>query len=808
MTIRALKLKFTPSKALKKQLVLMSWAARDLTNILVTHARYIREHKGLACEVVPAQGDTCTLQTWDSESKKWIDAPRDGKGVKHAIVPCMVTRKPKKGELNKAKPLIKSHGETAGQYWDKGLAWEILQALYSGKSCLWPRTTTNHIVSKGKRKGLTEVVETTTQQKPKAEYSLSVEYDGKPHTVTLSAKTVGVITRNFDGNFKSFLSNLRRGDPNAKPPYKQRNYVPVAFNKDEIRWEGEGLRLGSVSKNKRHQGITIVFPALKKLKGQQFQDAKITRSLNGEYWLHLTHENNVEKNPELTGIGAIDFGQKRAIVIANQKGETATISGNNICAVKRVRDRRLREIGRLRSRTLRGQARQYLSKDEQDKALEKNRIKPGSGEKYVRSLVAQRRRDGRDGQGRNLEAIGQKQPEVPLRKRSRRQFKILKASRKLSARSRRALDYANHCVTRAAVDWAVENKIGTLYVGELDNIPKGRKKGKRRMKQVKRNSLWEWPTQTKYLADKLVEAGGIEVKKASERFTSQKCPQCGTLNKPRGRRYHCRPNKGGCGWRGDRDQVGAVNFLNTCLERDIGEPGNLVPGRNYILRLSPAARKRKNPRTAPAGRKIRSGKPGRVGTPIGRPASGSRPASSFEPAEETAKGHRVSDRKDEDGSDLHAPRTVRTSQRKAGIGIYSKKLGLMQVSAGPGDCEESLPATSGIGNTSSQPSTLNTGAIEADSGITQCADVEVFSSNIAEEQPKTSSRKGKRKPITSQKIRAKSKTLTPSEVGNNREPPTRKKAESKIRARTKSAQSESAIQLSLDLWGTGSEIDS
>ena len=244
---------------------------------------------------------------------------------------------------------------------------------------------------------------------------------------------------------------------------------------------------------------------MKKLKGQQFQDAKITRSLNGEYWLHLTHENNAEKNPELTGIGAIDFGQKRAIVIANQKGETATISDNNICAVKRVRDRRLREIGRLRSRTLRGQARQYLSKDEQDKALEKNRIKPGSGEKYVRSLVAQRRRDGKDGQGRDLEAIGQKQPGIPLRKRSRRQFKILKASRKLSVRSRRALDYANHCVTRAAVDWAVENKIGTIYVGKLDNIPKGRKKGKRRMKQVKRNSLWEWPTQTEYLEDKLIE---------------------------------------------------------------------------------------------------------------------------------------------------------------------------------------------------------------------------------------------------------------------------------------------------------------
>ncbi|MEP0755862.1 hypothetical protein NDA03_27130, partial [Trichocoleus sp. Lan] len=118
------------------------------------------------------------------------------------------------------------------------------------------------------------------------------------------------------------------------------------------------------------------------------------------------------------------------------------------------------------------------------------------------------------------------------------------------------------------------------------------------------------------------------------------------------------------------------------------------------------------------------------------------------------------------------------------------------------------PATSGIGNTSSQPSTLKTGAIEADSGTTQCADVEVFSNNVGDEQPKTSPHKGKRKPIASQKIRAKSKTLTPSEVGNNCEPPTRGKPKSKIRARTKSAQSDSAIQLSLDLWGTAPEIDS
>jgi putative transposase len=104
--------------------------------------------------------------------------------------------------------------------------------------------------------------------------------------------------------------------------------------------------------------------------------------------------------------------------------------------------------------------------------------------------------------------------------------------------------------------------VGKIYVGDLDRLPKGRKKSNRRIKQVARNNIWEMPTQAKYLEEKLQLAGGIGTEKASEAYTSQVCPQCGRRHKSRNRVYYCNPKHG----RADLLQKGkeATNIVSNC----------------------------------------------------------------------------------------------------------------------------------------------------------------------------------------------------------------------------------------------------
>ena len=50
---------------------------------------------------------------------------------------------------------------------------------------------------------------------------------------------------------------------------------------------------------------------------------------------------------------------------------------------------------------------------------------------------------------------------------------------------------------------------------------------------------------------------GIMVEYVDPKYTSQKCPNCDTLNKAKDRKYQC-----SCGFKAHRDRVGAINIVN------------------------------------------------------------------------------------------------------------------------------------------------------------------------------------------------------------------------------------------------------
>ncbi|WP_245692560.1 transposase [Sporomusa acidovorans] len=67
---------------------------------------------------------------------------------------------------------------------------------------------------------------------------------------------------------------------------------------------------------------------------------------------------------------------------------------------------------------------------------------------------------------------------------------------------------------------------------------------------------WSFYRLATFIEYKAIQAG-IKVEYVNPQYTSQKCPVCGALNKASDRKYTC-----GCGFRGHRDRVGALNIIS------------------------------------------------------------------------------------------------------------------------------------------------------------------------------------------------------------------------------------------------------
>lgn len=448
----------------------------------------------------------------------------------------------------------------------KGWASEYLRAIVGQTSCVWPRQDEVKVIKQGKRKGEAELVPIVRNIWGKK---------SAPEGVSgINSQCLDLIAKDFEANIQSCFTKRKRGDFDAELPRRFKGQYPLSFSNQQVSLNGRKLTLGA-----RPFKVFINLP--QQINGS-VRDAQLRKTRGGKYLVSMTVAVEPVDNPELTNIAAIDFGQKRAIVISAEtdKGiEVASISGKNILALKREREYRHCELNRKRARVLKGHIRQYLTPEqkavyrqlqEQDNDLQrKGKQRTGADIKYAHRMINQARKD----QG--------------LRKFSRRQMTLKRTQAKMSEHYRTRLKYANHCITRAAVNWAVERKVGKIFVGDLETLPKRRRKGNRRIKQVHRNVLWEMPTQRQYLQDKLIEAGAPHSKEDPciethhERRTSQTCPSCGALHKPRGRVYKCR----NCGWIGDRDGVGSVNFLSLVK---YGECGKLMPSPQRTLPIAPA----------------------------------------------------------------------------------------------------------------------------------------------------------------------------------------------------------------------------
>jgi putative transposase len=149
--------------------------------------------------------------------------------------------------------------------------------------------------------------------------------------------------------------------------------------------------------------------------------------------------------------------------------------------------------------------------------------------------------------------IGRKAPRRGQRG-SRRWRKLSAAQRRAEARHRRRVRQAHHEAAKAVIAWAVEQRVGTLVVGDPQGIAQ-RDSGRR---QNWRLHVWRRAHLMRALIDK-AEAIGITIVRVDERGTSSTCPACHQrVPKPKGRQFSC-PH---CGQRGHRDLIAARNIAD------------------------------------------------------------------------------------------------------------------------------------------------------------------------------------------------------------------------------------------------------
>jgi putative transposase len=159
----------------------------------------------------------------------------------------------------------------------------------------------------------------------------------------------------------------------------------------------------------------------------------------------------------------------------------------------------------------------------------------------IRSLKRQRTKQ--------LGQIAKKQ--ARCKKYSRRWKHLQHAKNTQCRRSERRIRDLRHKATRTVIDFCIEQKVGTLFIGNPHGV-RNENKGRHHNQRM---AFWEYGKDLDYLTHKSEQAHIMSFT-GSERGTSSRCPACGRKHKPKGRNWVCRQ----CQFSGHRDLVGSVNM--------------------------------------------------------------------------------------------------------------------------------------------------------------------------------------------------------------------------------------------------------
>lgn len=171
---------------------------------------------------------------------------------------------------------------------------------------------------------------------------------------------------------------------------------------------------------------------------------------------------------------------------------------------------------------------------------------------------------------RNKEMAKIKSRMSKCKKGSRQYKKYNKALWNLKYKTDNKIKDAVHKITKLYLEYCLENNIGKVYYGNLDNCTRNTKK-ERKTSRFMRQKLTQWCFGLIILQlENKLSRYGIEMVKVKEYYSSTKCPNCSEINKPKRRNYKCK-----CGYNRHRDIVGAINILNDNSNYKIQRYNNL-----------------------------------------------------------------------------------------------------------------------------------------------------------------------------------------------------------------------------------------
>ena len=131
--------------------------------------------------------------------------------------------------------------------------------------------------------------------------------------------------------------------------------------------------------------------------------------------------------------------------------------------------------------------------------------------------------------------------------------KKIRAIKNLDDKEQRWMKDQDHKVSRGIVDFAVKNNVSVIRLEKLTNI---RSTARTSRKNEKNLHTWSFYRLAQFIVYK-AKLCGIAVEYVNPKYTSQTCPDCGTHNKAKDRKYQC-----SCGVRTHRDRLGAINIIN------------------------------------------------------------------------------------------------------------------------------------------------------------------------------------------------------------------------------------------------------
>lgn len=154
------------------------------------------------------------------------------------------------------------------------------------------------------------------------------------------------------------------------------------------------------------------------------------------------------------------------------------------------------------------------------------------------------------GNGRQNKFIKRKHRSV---RRKLGKLKKLDAIRKRHNKEQRWMKDQDHKVSRQIINFAKDNNVATVRLEQLSGIRQTARTSRINEKNLHNWSFYRLAQYIEYKAN----LAGIKVEYVNPKYTSQTCPNCGERNKAGDRKYKC-----GCGFKGHRDRVGALNIIS------------------------------------------------------------------------------------------------------------------------------------------------------------------------------------------------------------------------------------------------------